>query len=53
MLLYELMRVLPTNPRIDIRVVKDDNDINISNGLTCEVKEIVPVERYKLKITVK
>lgn len=52
MLLYELMRVMPTSPRIDIRVVKNDKDVNISMGLTCEVKEVIPVEKHKLKVIV-
>ncbi len=52
MILGELLRHLPKHVNIDVRVVRNEKDISIAEGVTSEVLEIEPVEKHKLKVTV-
>ena len=52
MTLGELLRLLPKHVNIDVRVVRNEKDISIAEGVTCKVKEITPAGRYAMKVIV-
>lgn len=52
MTLGELLSRLPKNVNTDVRVVRNEKDISIAEGVTLEVLEVDPVDKHKLKVTV-